>query len=388
MDRSVRRRVHLAWGLLYLNTLTYVAILALLPFPSTIGKALAQVSLPVAVVVLLSLNGQVVVRPNVFMFLMSLLAVDTFITCLWPMQLGPIFRTVRLAVYLVALWLLTPWWGRRDMLVMRCHLRFLFASVCLTLLGMLIAPGRAFAFDGRLTGIIWPMFPTQVAHYAALAMGLSAMLWLGREVRWRTAVVAAAVCVPALLLTHTRTALLAMVAGLLVAGLSLFVNNSRVRRFFLAAVVAGGAVTLVVADVVTTWLTRGQNAEGLTTLTGRTNFWALVLDEPRNRFEMIFGFGLSNASVNGLPIDSNWLAAYQQEGLVGVVLCAAVLLWLFVTALLQPPSLPRAIALFLLTYCLLASATEDAFTNASTYLLDMVVAASLLVAAPRPDGRR
>jgi hypothetical protein len=69
----------------------------------------------------------------------------------------------------------------------------------------------------------------------------------------------------------------------------------------------------------------------LATLTGRTNFWALVLNTPRNRFQEIFGFGLSNASVNGLPIDSNWLASYMQEGLFGVVVCALSLVFLFVT---------------------------------------------------------
>jgi len=41
----------------------------------------------------------------------------------------------------------------------------------------------------------------------------------------------------------------------------------------------------------------------------------------------------------------------------------------------------RALALFLVTYCLVASFTEVGFTDASTYLLDMTVAASLLVPA-------
>ena len=34
---------------------------------------------------------------------------------------------------------------------------------------------------------------------------------------------------------------------------------------------------------------------------------------------MIFGFGLSNKSYNGLPVDSNWLACYLDQGLFGVV---------------------------------------------------------------------
>ncbi len=101
---------------------------------------------------------------------------------------------------------------------------------------------------------------------------------------------------------------------------------------------------------------------------------------------MIFGFGLTNSSSNGLPIDSNWLASYQEQGLFGVALCATILLFLFVTAYFQPRGVQRALALFLVTYCLVASFTEVGFTDASTYLLDLTLAASLLV--PSVAGRR
>ena len=41
-----------------------------------------------------------------------------------------------------------------------------------------------------------------------------------------------------------------------------------------------------------------------------------VLASPRDKFQEIFGFGLSNACFNGLPIDSNWLSAYHAGGTV------------------------------------------------------------------------
>jgi hypothetical protein len=138
-----------------------------------------------------------------------------------------------------------------------------------------------------------------------------------------------------------------------------------------------------VAGVVTTWLARGENAQGLATLSGRTNFWALVLNQPRTRFQEIFGFGLSTTGINGLPIDSNWLASYMQEGLFGVVVCAMMLAWLFATAFFQPHGVRRALALVLLTYCSLASYTEVGFTDASTYLLHLTVAASLIAPLTR-----
>ena len=102
----------------------------------------------------------------------------------------------------------------------------------------------------------------------------------------------------------------------------------------------------------TTWLARGQNAAELTSLTGRTDFWHLVLDLPRTRFQEIFGFGLSNGSIDGLPIDSNWLVAYLEQGLFGVIVCAVMLLFLLVAAFFQPSGTRRALALFLITYCL------------------------------------
>ena len=73
---------------------------------------------------------------------------------------------------------------------------------------------------------------------------------------------------------------------------------------------------------ITTWLARGQGASQLTGLSGRTRFWGPLLAFPRDRFQEIFGFGLSNDSFNGLPIDSNWFASYQDQGLFGVVVCA------------------------------------------------------------------
>src|ERR1700722_8844059 len=385
-DRSARRRVGVAWALLFLNTLTYAPVPGLLlNVPSHFGKGLAQAALPLALLLILTANPKVRLRPNVFLCLVCLLVVDTVITMAAVPGPGAAFRTFRLAEFVAALWLLTPWWGRPDMLLLRYQLRCLYVALGSVLLALVIAPGHALAFDGRLEGVLWPRTATQVAQYAAVATGLTAILWLARLLSGRVALAGITFAVAILLLTHTRTALVALVAGILVAGLSLFTVNARVRKLFAAGVVTVSIVAITVSGIVITWLARGENAQGLATLTGRTNFWALVLNTPRTRFQEIFGFGLSKASINGKPIDSNWLAAYMQEGLFGVVVCAVILAWLFVTAFFQPRGVRRALALFLVTYCLLASFTEDSFTNVSTYLLHLTVAASLLIAplAPR-----
>jgi hypothetical protein len=378
-DRSVRRRVGAAWALLFFNTLTYIPG-GLLHIPSHVGKGFSQGALPLALLVALTANPKVRLRPNVFLCLVSLLVVDTVVSATATPHLGDAFRTFRLAEFVVGLWLLTPWWGRDDMFLLRCQLRCLYVALGSVLLGYMISPHHATAFDGRLEGIIWPMLPTQVAQYAAVAAGLTVILWFARLLSGRATLVGVILAVAILLLTHTRTALVGLLVGIVVAGLSLFTSNARVRRLLTAgaAIVSLGVISA--SGIVINWLARGENAQGLEHLTGRTNFWALVLATPRTKFEEIFGFGLSNASVDGLPIDSNWLAAYMQEGLFGVVICIAILVWLIVTAFFQPRGVRRALTLFILTYCTIASFTEDSFTDVSTYLLHLTVAASLLMA--------
>jgi O-antigen ligase len=291
-----------------------------------------------------------------------------------------------MAGFVATLWMLTPWWGRRDMLLVRSHLVALSVVLGTVLLGILVAPKTALA-QGRLEGSLWPYPPTQVAHFAAVLVGIVILLWLCGLVSGRLALVAVVVGIPVLLLTHTRTALVAMLAGIFVGGMSLFSARARVRRLFagIGVVASIGAITL--SGLLTTWLARGESTQQLTSLTGRTNVWAALLSAPRNEFQVIFGFGLSNMSFNGLAIDSNWLGAYLDLGLVGVILTAAMLLFLLVSAYFRPLGPQRALALFLVTYCLVSSFTETGLSNPSLYFLELALAASLLVpAASRRPG--
>ena len=115
--------------------------------------------------------------------------------------------------------------------------------------------------------------------------------------------------------------------------------------------------------------------------------WSSIFGLQRPWLEELFGSGLSNKSFNGLPIDSNWLAVYLDQGWFGVIVDAALLLILILLAATHRRGLRRAVALFLVTYCLVASITETGLGDASPYLLELVVAASLL-AAPAGEGRR
>ncbi len=218
-----------------------------------------------------------------------------------------------------------------------------------------------------------------MAHYAAVALGMVVILWFCGQIGGRAAMIAAVAAAAILILTHTRTAMVSLVVGILVAGLSLIAAKTKVRKLYAAAAAVPAIAIITLSGAIGTWLTRGEGTQQLTSLTGRTQRWGPLLAFPRDKFQEIFGFGLSNSLFNGSPIDNNWLSSYQQQGLFGVVVCAALLFFLLVTAYFQPSGVRRALALFLITFCLLSSFTEDGFTDASIYLLDLTLAASLLV---------
>jgi hypothetical protein len=388
-ERWARRRVAIAWGLLVLDVLpftskTWTGASLVIPIPSIAGKVIAQGCVPVALLLALSVNRRILIRPNVFLCLLSLVVIESFFLILEPQHIGTIYRTFRFAGFVTAIWLLTPWWGRRDLLFVRAHLTTFAVVLGSVLLAIPIKHHSAFG-EGRLTGAVWPIPPPQVAHITAVMTGLVVILWLGGKLSGRVTLAVVVIALASLLLTHTRTALVGMTAGIIVGGLSLFKVRARARKLFasLFVIVSVGALTL--SGIVTTYLERGESGQQLTDLTGRTNVWSQILTTPRDEFQVFFGFGLSNLSFNGLSVDSNWLGSYLDLGLVGVALTAALLLFMLSAAALQPPGVRRALALFLVAYCVVSSFTETGLSDPSLYLLDLSVAASLL--APQITNR-
>ena len=145
------------------------------------------------------------------------------------------------------------------------------------LVGAVVAPGAAFSYDGRLSGALWPIPPTQVAHYAAVLLGCTAVLWFGGAVRGRTALLTLIGSGAALVGAHTRTALLAMTISLVVAGASMFLGHARVRRTSAVLAVIGVIAATFFAPLIVTWLWRGQSLEEASQLTGRTKVWTEIL---------------------------------------------------------------------------------------------------------------
>ncbi|MDX2970324.1 hypothetical protein PWY87_00170 [Kribbella solani] len=387
VERRRRRRVQLVWAMLTLNVLTFFPdSRLLLPIPGSVGKLIAQGSLLVAAMLVLSVNRPVRVRRSVYMFLAALLVCEAVVSSMHAeFLLGAMYRSARLFLFVAVLWMLSPWWTRKDLLLVRTHLKVLWFVIGTIALGLLVSPGTAMA-DNRLAGIIWPIPPTQAGHYSAMAIGLTAVLWMSGVLKRWVALTSVVVCVPILLLTHTRTALVALLAGALIAGLSLFTYRSRVRKVFAIGIGVFSVGTLTLSSVVTTWLARGQDASQVAALTGRRAVWDSILAQPRSTFETLFGFGLSNKSFNGLPIDSNWLGTYYDVGVLGAVFCIAMVLFVLIAAWFTPQGPRRALALFLVAYCVVASFTETGLSEASSYLLELTLAASLVYSrTPQED---
>ncbi|ANN22318.1 hypothetical protein SD37_38400 [Amycolatopsis orientalis] len=376
----------LAWTLLIINTLGSTGAKTVIPLPRSVSQLITMGSLGAAFLIALALNHKLRIRPSAYLSLLTLLLVlSTFASLDLEGGFGSLFRCFRFTLFLSTLWLLTRWWGSLDLV--RTYIRAYAVVLVTVVIGLALSPAKAMPFEygGRLTGALWPLTPPQVGQYSAIVIGLTILLWLGGRLDRRNALI---VIVPAfgiLLLTHTRTAMLGLVAGTVVALMSQWMSSARARKVFTGLVFGGVFLVVVLGGLLQAWFLRGQSEENFSSLTGRAKVWDALLDAPRTTLEYLFGVGLTDKSYDGLPIDSSWLAVYHEQGFVGIAIVAAFLLVLIVVAVLRPPSPARACAIFLITYCLSASYTEAGLGDASPYLLHLALAASLLVRVPAEE---
>lgn len=379
-DASVRRRVAWIWALLFLNVVPYSTKSRLVPLPTRFGELITYGALIVALLLAVSINRRILVRPNFFLLLMTVLCILSFMMSVRGyFGLGSTVRALRLIAIVGVLWILTPWWGRTDLLLLRYLRRTLFVVLMTVLLGAAMFPHTAYLAH-RLSGTIWPVNPTQVSEFAAILGGTTIILWFEGLVGSRGAAIATAFAVAFIIFGHSRVALIGMLCGILIAGLSLFLTHRRVRKTIAVAAVAGALIALSFAPALGSWLRRGETSRELTSLSGRETVWSALVSAPRTEINTLFGYGLSNNSYSGLPIDSSWYSTYLNQGLVGDVIDAATLLTVLLVALFRSRDIGRPIALFLVVYCFFAAFTEDGLGQATPYLLYLVVAMSVIMA--------
>ncbi|MER6267376.1 O-antigen ligase domain-containing protein [Streptomyces sp900105755] len=383
------RIVGVVWGLLVLNTLGSAGAKTIVPLPRSLIQMVTMGALVAAFALALAVNLRLRIRPSAYLLLLSLLLVTSVLSSAHlESGFGALFRCFRLTLFVGTLWLLSRWWDG-SLTFVRYHVRAYFAVLGSVAAGLVVSPGAALPdlYGGRLVGALWPLTPPQIGQYAAVIIGLTVLLLMGRRTD-RTS--AAVVIVPSfvlLALTHTRTATLGLLLGLALGIGSLILTSAAARRFFSWAVLVGAVAAVGFAGALQTWFLRGQTKENFSSLTGRAKVWDALLAAPRTTSEQLLGVGLGDKSFGGLPIDNSWLAVYNEQGLIGVTLVAIIIVVLGGVALLRPPSLQRACAIFLISYCAIASYTEAGLGDASPYLLHLALAASLL-AAPAATAPR
>ncbi len=386
--RKAPRLVGAVWALLVINTLGSQGANTIIAIPRPVAQMVTMGAVVAAFVLALLVNPRLQLRPSAYLLLLSLLLVVSIVSSTrLESGLGALFRCFRFTMFVGTLWLLTRWWD--DWLgLLRTHIKAICAVLATVAAGLAISPGtaRPDTYGGRLVGAIWPLTPPQIGQYAATVIGLVVLLWLGHHTSRTSVFVIAVPALVLLLMSQTRTALLGLVGGLAVALISMMTTSARARKVFARTALVGGLAAVVAGAAIQTWFRRGQ--EDLTELTGRAKVWDALLAAPRTIGEEVFGIGLTNKSFDGLPIDSSWLAVYHEQGYLGLALVVGFLLTLVGVAVLRPPSLTRAIALFLVFYCVIASYTEAGLGDASPYLLNLTIAAALLsVVAPAEDRR-
>lgn len=132
----------LVWAALFVNVLAFSGLPTVIPIPGSVGQLVTQGSLILAVVLALLANPRAVVRPTLFLVLLTMLAIVSLMVSIHnQFMLGSTFRAVRLIEFVVVLWLLTPWWGRPEFDLLKTHLTCLRVVTATVLIGAMLSPG-------------------------------------------------------------------------------------------------------------------------------------------------------------------------------------------------------------------------------------------------------
>lgn len=235
----------------------------------------------------------------------------------------------------------------------------------------------------RLAGVVPPLRPNAIAMLCGVpAIALGHNMLRGRGTVVQAALLA--VMLGAVLATESRTALL----GLGLAAIALGVTLRRMRRAVVVGLLALAAAlfpALLYTSTLMNMILRPGSAS-LLTLNSRTLAWETVLETPPDTWERWVGGGLSikTVAVKGQywetqVLDSSWMSALAQTGVLGTVVLAVWAVSLLLRSLQTAASTPiPAMLLFLL----LRSFLENGLTEVSSSFL-LFFAVSLMIWEPR-----
>jgi hypothetical protein len=302
------------------------------------------------------------------------LAAFLLVTCLGALAAGSAFASIvvaaRVAILGASVALLLQAFDPST--VIRAMVRVMAATAALA-----AASGVGSVASGRLAGGIPPMPPNQLAFLCGVVMlSLVRRVAENRETRqdWLGIVVLLGV----VWLTGSRTGL----AALLVAVVVMLTQTRVLSLPLFLGLVALLPVTgylFLATDAVSGLFTRGGE-QNVTTLSSRTIAWDAVLQFSGGWWQTWFGGGLAMKEVpvagqywNAQVLDSSWMSALVQGGLVGFAIAATWVLAV-VIASVRTGSAWRPMWLGMLVFLVIRSVLESGlFDAAPAFLVFMVV---------------
>lgn len=239
--------------------------------------------------------------------------------------------------------------------------------------------GLPSAASGRLQGAIPPLNPNELALMASVCL-----LWtFAKMVRAQETafdLVCLAGCVGVVLLTGSRASLAALCVA--IVAMALKATAFTPRSFGLTALLAPAlAYVAVGTDLLSSVFLRGGE-RGVTTLSNRTIAWDAALTSDRDPWQTWFGAGLSQKKIsvpgqwwNTQLLDSSWISALVQGGLIGMALVLAMVLTTLLCAALAPRTAQGALWLGLVVLLAGRAFLESGlFDSTTAFALFMVVA--------------
>lgn len=240
--------------------------------------------------------------------------------------------------------------------------------------------------SGRLQGGIPPIGPNQIC----LMFSLPALA-LAHRCIFRSATPLDVLGLPLLLglvwATGSRTGLASLVLGM---ALMVLLARRISVPVFAVSVLSIPAVAAVVGltSVMEEFVGRGDTAS-LLTLNSRTVAWSAAIDYPSNMLERLIGGGLA---LRVIPVsamyrdeqilDSTWVSAYLQVGLIGTLaLVAAVVIALGATRRCAPPA--RAFFVATIVVLVLVSILESGLFDTSVSFIVFFTTTLAAYAHPR-----
>ena len=233
------------------------------------------------------------------------------------------------------------------------------------------------ASGGRLTGGLFPVNPNQIA----LLFGppTIALLWrLLRGVGGTLDVLGVLAFSAITLLTGSRTGLLALLVAVV---LLVFQARPLPVGAFVASVAAIPVIGYLVISTgaVSNYFGRGGSGN-VTTLSSRTIAWQSAFSTPTDFWQHWFGGGLAVKTVsvtgtywNTQVLDSSWVSAFVQGGMLGMILLGLWSLWTLVAAC-RCPAPWRAFWTATVVYVIVRSLLSSGLIDAHALFVVMFVA--------------